>query len=433
MSSAKAVSGNSRKCLPVEAKIIVKSVYLKLVERGHEKHFSLKETSTLTGVPQSTVWKIVNNTVKPRKVRKDSGAPKSVDLCNEDLIRRKIYQMYEEQKVPTLLSLSARLSEDDCDISCSTTTLWRTLRRLGFLFKKIDKRQVIMESHRLQQLRIQYLEKINKARSENRTIIYLDETWYDTHDTPSKGWTDKSKKCHTKAPSNKGKRITILHAGSEDGWVPNCLFLAAKNISDSSLDYHCDTTAEVFEDWFQNKLLPNIPPKSSIVMDNASYHSRQLNKVPSSTSRKKEIQDFLSDRDIYFHESYNVKQLLELLKCYNFKKEYVCDKIAEVAGHEIIRLPPYYCIFNPIELIWHKLKSNIRAHNNTPTLNPSVIVLIKTEVENVTVENWRNCTEHVKKIENSYRSMYININSLEPVKRIIINLEDSCDSEIDLE
>lgn len=33
--------------MPVEAKMIVKIVYLQLVERGLEKQFSLQETSTL--------------------------------------------------------------------------------------------------------------------------------------------------------------------------------------------------------------------------------------------------------------------------------------------------------------------------------------------------------------------------------------------------
>lgn len=49
---------------------------------------------------------------------------------------------------------------------------------------------------------------------------------------------DKSKKCHTKAPLNKWERILILDAGSEDNWLPNCLFLAIKNISNFILDYH---------------------------------------------------------------------------------------------------------------------------------------------------------------------------------------------------
>lgn len=55
------------------------------------------------------------------------------------------------------------------------------------------------------------LEKINKARSDNRTIIYLDETWYHTYDTLSEFIILIIKK---NIPLNKGKRITILYAGS---------------------------------------------------------------------------------------------------------------------------------------------------------------------------------------------------------------------------
>ena len=150
-----------------------------------------------------------------------------------------------------------------------------------------------MEFRRIQEWRSQYLRDIIEYRVQKRPIIYLDETWFDTHDTPSSGWDDSSGKCVTRAPSNRGKRITILHAGSEDGWIPNALSLSSKNISESCVDYHEDTTAEVFEDWFGTKLLPNMPPNSVIVMDNASYHSRQLNKAPCSKDTKAKIQDYM--------------------------------------------------------------------------------------------------------------------------------------------
>lgn len=61
----------------------------------------------------------------------------------------------------------------------------------------------------------------------------------------------------------------------------NCTFLVAKNISDSSIDYPCDTTTELFIDvWFQIKLLPNISPDINILMDNVSYQSRHFNNIP---------------------------------------------------------------------------------------------------------------------------------------------------------
>ena len=61
-----------------------------------------------------------------------------------------------------------------------------------------------MEPQRLQKLRYEYLTTVQKYRAETRQIIYLDETWYETHDTVSTGWVDSFDKFKTKAPSNKG-------------------------------------------------------------------------------------------------------------------------------------------------------------------------------------------------------------------------------------
>lgn len=39
--------------------------------------------------------------------------------------------------------------------------------------------------------------------------------------------------------------------------------------------YHYDMTAEVLQDWFHIKLLPNTPPNNNnILTDNAPYYSR---------------------------------------------------------------------------------------------------------------------------------------------------------------
>ncbi|KAJ8921256.1 hypothetical protein NQ315_013728 [Exocentrus adspersus] len=219
--------------------------------------------------------------------------------------------------------------------------------------------------------------------------IYLDETWFDTHDTVSKGWVNNSGKCQTKAPSNKGKRITILHAGSENGLIRNCLLMSAKNINNSSLDYRQDTTAELFENWFKNSLLVNIPKNSIIVMDNATYHSRLLNKVPNATNTKEEIQENMLANDIYFEYSYKKRQLLLVLGAFNIKKEYVCDRMAEEMGHTVLRLPPYYCTFKPIEHIWYKVKSRVRSENISPTLGSTVVDLVKKVVQDIPVDSWK--------------------------------------------
>ena len=45
-------------------------------------------------------------------------------------------------------------------------------------------------------------------------------------------------------------------------------------------DYHNEMSGVHFEEWFRDKPLPNIPPNTLIVMDNASYHSRLCKEVP---------------------------------------------------------------------------------------------------------------------------------------------------------
>jgi hypothetical protein len=44
-----------------------------------------------------------------------------------------------------------------------------------------------------------------------------------------------------------------------------------------------------FEKWITVQVIPNLPPSSTVVMDNASYHSRQEDKPPSKYEVKKEI------------------------------------------------------------------------------------------------------------------------------------------------
>ena len=39
-------------------------------------------------------------------------------------------------------------------------------------------------------------------------------------------------------------------------------------------DYYDSMNAEAYESWFQKRLCPNLEPDSVIVIDNASYHSR---------------------------------------------------------------------------------------------------------------------------------------------------------------
>lgn len=414
--------------LGLQAKQIVLNVYRNLQEENVEQTETniLNRTSKLTGVCYSTVYNIVKHGISDRKVRSDKGTIRKVSSWEVDIIRRTVYSMYKQGEVATLDSLQRNLQENT-EIHASRTTIWRTLKQNGFRFGTIDKRRVIMESPRIQKLRQEYLIQMKKFRDEGRFICYVDETWYDTHDTVNKGWFDNSQECLLDVPSSRGKRIIILHAGSDSGWVGEVL-LSSRNIKNCNLDYHEDMTAQLFEEWFQKSLLPVLSERSIIVMDNAPYHSRQVKKLPNSNSTKAEISDFLQKNDLYYEDSYTKNQLLEVLKTKTFQKEYVIDSMAIAAGHTVLRLPPYYCILNPIELIWSQLKDYVRRTNDRPKFSEVALNRIREAIANITPEKWKNCIRHTIDIEDTYLQ-YVNIHD-----EFIIDLNESDeDSTDDLE
>lgn len=59
-----------------------------------------------------------------------------------------------------------------------------------------------------------------------------------------------------------------------------------------------------------------------------------------------------------------IAQLLDIVKRIrpNYDK-YVIDELAETHNRKILRLPPYHCELNPIELAWASVKSHIKKNN----------------------------------------------------------------------
>ena len=50
----------------------------------------------------------------------------------------------------------------------------------------------------------------------------------------------------------------------------------------------------------------------------------------------------------------------ELIVASSPTPKYVVDEMAKAAGHEIVRLPPYHCELNPIELACSQVKRYIK-------------------------------------------------------------------------
>lgn len=190
----------------------------------------------------------------------------------------------------------------------------------------------------------------------------------------------------------KGKRLIICHIGSEDGFVVDSLWCFE---SKKTGDYHEEMNGESFEQWF-SKILPNLEENAVIVLDNAPYHSRRMEKVPTTASRKVDVQNWLRSKNINFEEAMLKVQLLRIVKDHKAEyQKYAIDEMAASQNKTVLRLPPYHCELNPIELIWAEVKNYIAKHNTTFKFC-DLKGLFKEALELITAQKWENCIKHVK-------------------------------------
>lgn len=391
-------------------------------------------TSKATGLSKATIGRILkekretNKLKSPCKKRPRDCKKTSVDSFDRDAVRRLVLRLYTEGYIPSLNDIFTSYKES-IDADVSRWAVWKIIKSIGFQYKKTStNRSYLLERSDIVARRNQYLYKIKDLRMSGKNIIYLDETWVNAHMTRDKMWLIDTES-PVKVPAGKGSRLIIVHAGGECGFINNGLLVFQ---SKSTKDYHEEMDSDRFLSWFKEQLLPNIPPDSCIVMDNASYHSRELNPAPTSKNRKCEMQTWLKEKQIPFDERMVKPTLYEIIKLHKPQfKSYEIDKLAESMGHTIVRLPPYHCEFNPIELIWAQVKDYVRK-NNTKFCMSHVKSVFEKAISLVTVQNWIKACGHVYEREEFYWERDQLMDKLSD--RLIINLEeDSSSSESEME
>ncbi|XP_050311486.1 uncharacterized protein LOC126747047 [Anthonomus grandis grandis] len=121
-------------------------------------------------------------------------------------------------------------------------------------------------------------------------------------------------------------------------------------------------------------------------------------------------------------------QLLDIVRVHKAQYiKYVVDEMARNSGVTILRLPPYHCELNPIELIWAQIKGEVASKNTTFKLN-DLKVLLNEAIGNVTPTNWQKCIEHVVKEE---QKMWDLDNHIEVVVEPLIITPGSGNSDSD--
>ena len=133
-------------------------------------------------------------------------------------------------------------------------------------------------------------------------IVYIDESGF-AHDMP-----------RTHGYSKVGQRCFGKHNWGAKGRTNAVGALLEKKLLTVSL-FDCNINTEVFSKWIEQDLIPQLPCKSVLVMDNASFHKG--------------------------------KNMQEKIKA---------------AGHIPEYLPPYSPDLNPIEHKWAQAKSKRRKY-----------------------------------------------------------------------
>ncbi len=321
----------------------------------------------------------------------------AIDNSHEGAVRGFIRKANQTGQYITSSNIIDFIKEIDPDGHFHRTTLTRALDRWGFEFGKGTRSQHLKEKDEIIALRQQYLRRMRLNRDEQgapvKSEIYLDESyvnknhsndfiWYSGEDGP---WVQK--------PTGKGERLIIINAMSSTGWVKDAkLVFQSKR---KTGDYHGQMNTALFQKWFSEKLIPNIPDNSLIVMDNASYHKTLSSLSPPTPSCSKErMHTWLIANRIPCEKNCLKAELIAVLQKVAPAPIYEVDEIAKKWGHEVIRTPPYHPELQPIEMCWGIVKNHIARNCNFTLAN------LKLQLEDgFTKVTPSTCTRIIKKIK----------------------------------
>ncbi|XP_060855338.1 uncharacterized protein LOC132933017 [Metopolophium dirhodum] len=371
---------------------------------------------------QLTISEYKNNKTvsSPNKSKIRATFKDKIDDFERDAIRRKVHEFWFRKQLPTLDKILRAVNEDPDLNTYKRSVLNLLIRDLNCVHVKRGRNSALIERDDIVLWRTKYIEDIRKYREQRRTIYYLDETWVNAGDCNDRIWRDNTVTSHRDAflsglstgapnPTTRGKRLIVVHIGSNEGFVDGGL-LVFESKKDSS-DYHQEMNVDVFFDWLKD-VIPLLKDNSVIVMDNAPYHSVKLEKCPTLSWKKVEIESWLEEKGEPFQRPINKVRLMDIVK--SIKPQFnklVVDEYVKTKNMTVLRTPPYHCELNPIELAWSSVKRYVKTNNTTFKL-PDVKKLLIDGVNQCTPEMWKNCVEHVIKIEDRFWNVDITVDDV---------------------
>lgn len=432
MAGGKTLRGQTRK--------MVYDVHCFMLKEAKEGVENVKKvnvrTAAATNVSLATVKRIVKeaNTSDlltafrtPGKKRSKTKTITGINDFDKGVIKRCIHKFHKTNKeLPTVSKLLVKL-RNDLDFRGSYTSLRRIIKDLGFRWRKTERNRVLIEKSNIRLKRIEYMQNIIKYRQEGRPIIYTDESY--VHTISKQYLSSKG----LKKPITKGERVVIVHAGYENGFIPNAL-LTFKSESKSG-DNHDDIDYKIYEKWLRTQLIPNLPPNSVVVLDNASHHNKEYESAPTSNSKISDMQSWLTQKGIPYSPEMLKPQLYKLITVNKDQyKKFSIDKMLAEHNHAVLRLPAEHPDLNPMELAWTAIKDYVSSKNVVGNPN-NVMELVIEKVDQMGPNEWKDVCDQTKQIEECYIESDHIIDNLTDTKMITrlgnysdIDSEDSISS-----
>ncbi|XP_069354549.1 uncharacterized protein [Maniola hyperantus] len=223
--------------------------------------------------------------------------------------------------------------------------------------------------------------------------------------------------------ASKSQRVVAIHAGSEAGFIRNALLVT------ESHDDYSNISDDVYFDWLQHKLIPNLLPRSVVVVDTASPHDKEYDPAPNSNAKRSDMTAWLDQKGIHYTTDMYKPQLYQLINdnkdCF---KKFALDKMLTDYGHDILRIPPHHPDLNPIEMVWAVIKTHVTS--KTKEFNVSKIIdLVKEKVDTIGPEEWKIMCMEVREIEESYRNNELIVDTLSETIVAGDNMDSSSESE----
>ncbi|KAL6742894.1 hypothetical protein Aduo_015992 [Ancylostoma duodenale] len=211
-----------------------------------------------------------------------------------DVVRHFIHDKLRQEDV-TVSEARSALAEAYPSFNMSNWAFYYFLRGLGFSYKINKGQRFIFERPDLAWKRAAYLQIIAEARFHGRLLVFIDETRVFDRMTKKRGWNDNTiprfapasildeYSCGKTAAKNKGRRAIVIGAFTEEGVVPGCTRVIISGRASVDQGYHRDMNHSMFEGWLR-ECIPRMQHVAAgrpvaVVIDNAPYHSRQLEKA----------------------------------------------------------------------------------------------------------------------------------------------------------